>query len=1154
MSSKPAAATTTASRLFYPFRALGAVTDGLPFVLNRRGDECFLAVSIDRAFQIYRCDHLRVVLVSPPMSKKITCLESWGNEHTFVGSGREVLGWRRLSCTGSLGSHPGTVRFLLCVGNTLVSLCEEGRLKAWDLKHRPGGKSKGPRGGPQGEGEGVAGKPTCDAALEGGFVPTALAHPPTYLNKVVVGSEGGALQLWNVRTGRRVHSFQSLDPKGAAVSCIEPSPALDVAAVGLSDGRVQVLNLRTDELLISFKQEVGVTSLSFRTDSAAAELPLLASAGGDGRVCLWDLKERRLHHTMGAHEGGISKLQFLPREPVLVSSGTDNCIKMWVFDSPDGTARLLRSREGHRAPPRAVRYYGNTTLATMGEGADATALCVLSAGTDRSFRVFHTVRDCLSQELSQKPLVKVATRHRVTTQDDFKLRPVLCFAASETRARDWCNIITCHEEDSNAYVWSYAKRAVGTHVLRQKHWPGNAMMHPPDPNTFATSVAISGCGNYGLVGTRGGHVFRYNMQSGQPRGSYPQSATPSAKAVKALTNVMKPGSIAKITSDGFSSKRIAATEAAAAKVRAGAKAGSWRGHRGAVSGVGVDAVNKTMVSAGVDGLLVFWAFKEKRADGAVAVGSGVSQLELVRDTELVALACDDMVVRLYDLATRKLVRRLEGHTNHLTDMCFTPDARRLVTSSMDHTVRIWDLPTGRTVDWMSFKKAVTGVTVSPTGEFMCTSHHGRVGLSVWADQSFFQPVYLDKIPTVPFKMDEPAPLVEDSTALEGGPGQSTTALHGEYRQDKRALRGARASLGGDRGEGWQAEADADPEGAEAGGTKAITLSSLPRGYWTTLFNLEVVKARNRPIEPPKKPEAAPFFLTTVHKGGEVAPSFPEIGTLAAAAAVGEGKSRVAGAEEAVSRGDGVEDEEDVPDLPSGGGGDAWSDDDDDTDGNGEGAAAAAAASAEGGAEVGRKRKLGVGTEEERSSPPAAAGADARAVAPKSKILKQIKSSARFGGGGPSRCKLADLLLEGEQGSRAADGMDEEDDEEEEERGCQKKHPFGAVMTYLKTLAPPMVDVEMSLLCQGDWDEDGVHLVALAVQFLLGELRSKRNFEVVQAYLHRFLKHYADLIMTTPDLREASKALRDEQEDSSKRIKQLVQHSLCLVGYLSNLQS
>lgn len=76
------------------------------------------------------------------------------------------------------------------------------------------------------------------------------------------------------------------------------------------------------------------------------------------------------------------------------------------------------------------------------------------------------------------------------------------------------------------------------------------------------------------------------------------------------------------------SARTAAAEAAAAAVRSGAK-GAWQGHSGAVSGVAVDAVNHSMVSAGVDGLLVFWAFKEKRANGAVAVGSGVSQLELV---------------------------------------------------------------------------------------------------------------------------------------------------------------------------------------------------------------------------------------------------------------------------------------------------------------------------------------------------------------------------------------------------------------------------------------------------------------------------------------------------------------------------------------------
>lgn len=77
--------------------------------------------------------------------------------------------------------------------------------------------------------------------------------------------------------------------------------------------RAQVVNLRQDLLLMSFKQRTAVTSLAFRTDAASAQLPLLASAGGDGRVSLWDLADRRLHHTMRAHDGAISRLQFLPR-------------------------------------------------------------------------------------------------------------------------------------------------------------------------------------------------------------------------------------------------------------------------------------------------------------------------------------------------------------------------------------------------------------------------------------------------------------------------------------------------------------------------------------------------------------------------------------------------------------------------------------------------------------------------------------------------------------------------------------------------------------------------------------------------------------------------------------------------------------------------
>lgn len=122
--------------------------------------------------------------------------------------------------------------------------------------------------------------------LAPGFTPTCLCHPDTYINKasgrrwvadscgrcggdacrvswvsfpslhqlplqtspappstanataaaavqVLVGSEQGALQLWNFATGRQVFEFKGW---GSGVRCLAASPALDVVGCGLADG------------------------------------------------------------------------------------------------------------------------------------------------------------------------------------------------------------------------------------------------------------------------------------------------------------------------------------------------------------------------------------------------------------------------------------------------------------------------------------------------------------------------------------------------------------------------------------------------------------------------------------------------------------------------------------------------------------------------------------------------------------------------------------------------------------------------------------------------------------------------------------------------------------------------------------------------------
>ena len=57
--------------------------------------------------------------------------------------------------------------------------------------------------------------------------------------------------------------------------------------------------------------------------------------------------------------------------------------------------------------------------------------------------------------------------------------------------------------------------------------------------------------------------------------------------------------------------------------------------------------------------------------------------------------------------------------------------------------------------------------------------------------------------------------------------------------------------------GWSSDAMA----CSPGGT--LRRSVAQRSQWKSLINLETIKERNKPIAPPKKPEAAPFFLPTV---------------------------------------------------------------------------------------------------------------------------------------------------------------------------------------------------------------------------------------------------------------------------------------------------
>lgn len=122
-----------------------------------------------------------------------------------------------------------------------------------------------------------------------------------------------------------IHTF-SAPSSPSPVTSLTQSPAIDVIAIGHTDGTIRLHDLRLDEPILQLNQTDGaVTGLSFRMDGP----PILASGCSNGSFAIWDLSKGRVAHVQrGAHEKSIAGLEWVQGQPLLMTSSEDNSIKV----------------------------------------------------------------------------------------------------------------------------------------------------------------------------------------------------------------------------------------------------------------------------------------------------------------------------------------------------------------------------------------------------------------------------------------------------------------------------------------------------------------------------------------------------------------------------------------------------------------------------------------------------------------------------------------------------------------------------------------------------------------------------------------------------------------------------------------------------------
>ncbi|MEU6121851.1 NB-ARC domain-containing protein [Streptomyces sp. NPDC047123] len=569
----------------------------------------------------------------------------------------------------------------------------------------------------------------------------AIVSVSTARNMVASGGEDGVIRLWDINTGQLLRAHQA---HTGWVFATELSPDGLVLASAGDDGAIRLWRTDTgDPIGVLPGHNRRIRSLAF-----APSGPTLLSGAEDGAVHVWDVDRLALLRSMRTVGTPVWSVAIGGDSHSLVAvAGEDEFVRL--FDLRTG--RLLDERAAHRDWVRSVAFAPGTSALASGSGD--RSVTVWSAA-DGQLAIVRRIADLKARVRavalsSHDDLVVAATEEpriqAFSTEGpagETQPPPGVDWVRSLARTDDGTVIVGC--EDGAVRVWTG-----GQSKLRTLASGSNTVWSTQFAADGHAAVVGDGAGGVSVIDTSTGTVRRrlaaahgrvWSLAGG---GEHVAAACgDGAVRVWSLLDTAWSLTLNQDTPRTWAVAVARSTSRLAASTgdghirvwdfSTGALLWSQDVHAGRLRSLAFDDSGDLVVACGGDGSVRVWDALTGDFKSRFSSPSGWARAVTVDGPgHRVAVGAGTGDIAVRHLGADRFTSHLAGHTSRILMLGFTSDEDRLVSAAADGTVRLWSLREQRQIAKVRVDASLHCAAFEPsTGEVLVGSAAGVVALKI----------------------------------------------------------------------------------------------------------------------------------------------------------------------------------------------------------------------------------------------------------------------------------------------------------------------------------------------------------------------------------------------------------------------------------------